>query len=127
MAKRSSQQLEKNFEEQLNSSLFQVLGDLGSRKEAKVFAESFFTKTELSIFAKRLAVAVLLDQGKSYEYIRKLLNVSSATISSVAEHMHLSGNKLALRKLKVESWADTWSLKLMRLFGGKIEESHPYS
>ena len=122
MSKRSSQPLEEMFEQQLNTSLYQVFVDLSSRREAQLFCEGFFSKTDLSIFAKRLAIGVLLDQGKSYEYIRKLLKVSSATISSIAEIMHTKGYKLALHKLKVESWAETWSNKLMRLFGGEIEE-----
>ena len=122
MSKRSSQPLEAMFEQQLNTSLYQVFVDLSSRRESRLFCEGFFSKTDLSIFAKRLAIGVLLDQGKSYEYIRKLLKVSSATISSIAEIMHTKGYKLALHKLKVESWAETWSNKLMRLFGGEIEE-----
>lgn len=122
MSKRSSQPLEEMFEQQLNASLYQVFVDLSSRRESRLFCEGFFSKTELSIFAKRLAIGVLLDQGKSYEYIRKLLKVSSATISSIAETMQTKGYKLALQKLKVESWAETWSNKLMRLFGGEIEE-----
>ncbi len=122
MSKRSSQPLEEMFEQQLNASLYQVFVDLSSRRESRLFCEGFFSKTELSIFAKRLAIGVLLDQGKSYEYIRKLLKVSSATISSIAETMQTKGYKLALQKLKVESWAEIWSNKLMRLFGGEIEE-----
>lgn len=122
MSKRSKQPLEEMFEQQLNASLYQVFVDLSSRRESQLFCEGFFSKTELSIFAKRLAIGVLLDQGKSYEYIRKLLKVSSATISSIAEIMHTKGYKLALQKLKVESWAETWSNKLMRLFGGEVEE-----
>ena len=122
MSKRSSQPLEEMFEQQLNASLYQVFVDLSSRRESRLFCEGFFSKTELSIFAKRLAIGVLLDQGKSYEYIRKLLKVSSATISSIAETMQTKGYKLALQKLKVESWAEIWSNKLMRLFGGKIED-----
>lgn len=119
MAKRSSQQLEQTFEEQLHRSLFQVLADLSSTHEAKVFSSSFFTTTEISIFARRLAIAVLLEQGKSYENIRALLKVSTATISSVAEQMKKPGLVLALRKLKVESWAEEWSEKLLRIFGKK--------
>ena len=122
MSKRSSQPLEEMFEQQLNASLYQVFVDLSSRRESRLFCEGFFSKTELSIFAKRLAIGVLLDQGKSYEYIRKLLKVSSATISSIAETMQTKGYKLALQKLKVESWAEIWSNKLMRLFGGEIED-----
>ena len=122
MSKRSSQPLEEMFEQQLNASLYQVFVDLSSRRESRLFCEGFFSKTELSIFAKRLAIGVLFDQVKSYEYIRKLLKVSSATISSIAETMQTKGYKLALQKLKVESWAEIWSNKLMRLFGGEIEE-----
>ena len=122
MAKRSSQQLEKTFEEQLHRSLFQVLADLSNTHDAEGFSSSFFTSTEVSIFARRLAIAVLLEQGKSYEGIRSLLRVSTATISSVAEQMKTPGFVLALRKLKVESWAEKWSEKLLRIFGKKIKE-----
>lgn len=120
MAKRSMQAIPAELEQQIRTALFQVLSDLNRKKDAAVFAEHFFTETELSIFTKRLAVAMLLQKGESYESIGKILKVSSATISSVAESMHKQGFQIALQKLKVDRWADVWSAKLMRMFGSKV-------
>ncbi len=119
MAKRSAQNLDQTLEAQLYTALAQLIADVKSSKDATSFIESFFTSGERSIFAKRLAIAMLLRQGKKYDDIHKTLKVSTATISSTAEMMQAKGFRMALQKMKVDAWAENWSNTLIRMFGGK--------
>ncbi len=68
------------------------------------FLTTFLTPTEKSVFAKRLEILWLLNQGMSYEAISKQLKVSSATISAVAEMKKLKGIQLATKKLQFAHW-----------------------
>ena len=72
----------------------------------------FLTETEHVVFAKRVSILWELQQGKSYEAIKKDLQVSSATISSVAEHKDRPGWKLAWEKIR----EDEWATKILRKF-----------
>lgn len=100
--------LEKNFAT--------VFADLKTISEVQAFLQDFLTETERAIFAKRLGVAVLLQAGKSYEEIQKILGVSSATISTVMEMMEKKGVQLALQKIADDQWAEKWSDRLLGLF-----------
>jgi len=75
---------------------------------------SLLSEAELSAIAKRLAIAVFLDKGQSYEHIKDVLKVSSATIAGVSENINQKGLQLALQQVKAEEWADMWSIRLSR-------------
>lgn len=81
------------------SQFFQLLADLQKKGEMELFLKSFLTDSELQILSKRLAIVKLLAEKKSYEDIRQELQVSSATIASVAEQMESTGLQLGLRKI----------------------------
>lgn len=102
----SNQGLPREKEARLLEQLDAVLTDLHSRKETTAFLSSFLTPTERLVFAKRLAIAWLLEQGKSYGEISKQLKVSSATISSVAEMSQSEGMQLALKRMELGVWTD---------------------
>jgi TrpR-related protein YerC/YecD len=68
-----------------------ILSALRSQEETKAFFYDFFTKTERIMFAKRLAVAMMIYKGFQYEDIRFILHVSTATISRVADWLDRSG------------------------------------
>ena len=105
------------------SDLFlQLLSDLASIQEVKLFVKDFFTKSEQQMFAKRLAILLALKEGKSYDQIRKRYGVSSATISSVAEVMSSKGLQLVVQKIETERWADALADRIMRWFRWKSEE-----
>lgn len=116
MSQVSAQTLAPSLQKELYFTLFQLLADLSNAKESERFAKDFFGATELSVFAKRIAIAIFLDKGHSYEHIRHNLKVSTATISSVAEHMESEGYQIALQKIKAERWAGDLSSKLVRMF-----------
>jgi len=108
----SSKKLTKKQQQEITQQFITLLSDLRHPNECQTFFESFLTKTEQSVFAKRLGIIWMLDKGKSYEKIKKKLKVSSATISSVAGQMETQGSKLIVGKLRVDDWAQRWTKKV---------------
>lgn len=98
----------------------QVVADIRTPEEAKIFLQDLFGKTELEALAKRLAIAHYLKKGKSYQKIKRTLAVSSGTIASIQKQMTKSGYLgLALKKIQAEEWANNWSKKIGKLIKGK--------
>ncbi len=112
--KKSNQPMNKKIEDQVYKILYQVLSDAKSEVDIEITLKALMSESELSAIAKRLAIAVFLDKRQSYEHIKDVLKVSTATIASVAENMNKKGIQLALAKVKAEEWADVWSIRLSR-------------
>jgi len=112
--KKSAQSMNKKIETQVYKILYQVLADAKNEIDVEITLKSLMSENELSAIAKRLAIAVFLDKRQSYEHIKDVLKVSTATIASVAEGMNQKGIQLALAKVKAEEWADVWSIRLSR-------------
>jgi len=112
--KKSIQSMNKKIEGQVYKILYQVLADAKSEVDIELTLKSLMSDSELSALAKRLAIAVFLDKRQSYEHIKDVLKVSTATIASVAENMNKKGIQVALARVKAEEWADVWSIRLSR-------------
>jgi uncharacterized protein YerC len=112
--KKSTQPMNKKIEGQVYKILYQVLADAKSEVDIELTLKSLMSDSELSALAKRLAIAVFLDKRQSYEHIKDVLKVSTATIASVAENMNKKGIQVALARVKAEEWADVWSIRLSR-------------
>ncbi len=112
--KKSTQPMNKKIEAQVYKILYQVLGDAKNEVDVEITLKALMSENELSAVAKRLAIAVFLDKRQSYEHIKDVLKVSTATIASVAENMNKRGIQMALAKVKAEEWADVWSIRLSR-------------
>lgn len=108
----SSKQLNKTINNQIFKMLYQILADTRNSKEIGILFDDLLTESERTAMAKRLAIAVYLDKGRSYENIKDNLKVSSATIAAVAESMGNPGIQKALNMIKAEEWADEWSGKI---------------
>lgn len=108
----SNKQLNRNIEKQIFVMLHKLLAEVRDEEEIKNLTEDLLTESERTAMAKRLAIAVYLDKGRSYENIKENLKVSSATIATVAEQMGNPGVQTALRRVKAEEWADEWSKKI---------------
>lgn len=70
---------------------------LESREEVKNFFKDFISETEALMLARRIQIAKLLLQGKSYEAIRENLKTSHMTIAGV--HRWLQGGFGGYEKL----------------------------
>jgi uncharacterized protein YerC len=113
----SKQKLNHSIEKQVYTLFYQLLVDIKSLNEAELIMKDLLSTTEKEVMAKRLAIAIFLDKGRSYENIKNTLKVSSATIASVQEQMGNPGMQLALQKVKAEEWADQWAGKISSIMG----------
>jgi uncharacterized protein YerC len=113
----SKQKLNKTIEKQIFGIFYQLLADIKSPTEGQILMHDLLSETERQVVAKRLAIALFLDKGRSYENIKTTLKVSSATIASVQDQMGNPGIQLALNKIKAEEWADEWAGKISSIMG----------
>ena len=111
---KNSGKVNSTIEEQTYRILFQVLTNTKNELDMEQLLRSLLSEAELSALAKRLAIAVFLDKGQSYEHIKDILKVSSATIAGVSENVDKRGMQIALQQVKAEEWADMWSVRLSR-------------
>ena len=106
--------MNKNIQSQVYKILYQVLADAKTEVDIELIMKALMSEAEVMAIAKRLAIAVFLDKGQSYEHVRETLKVSSATIANVAEGMNKRGIQMALARVKAEEWADVWSIRLSK-------------
>ena len=110
----STKKMNSRIESQVYKIFYQVLNDCKNEIEVEQVLKSVMSEVEILAIAKRLAIAVFLDKGHSYEHIKNVLKVSSATVAGVAEKMNDRGLQLAINKVKAEEWADVWSAKISK-------------
>ena len=93
-----------HIESESLNQLFDTIVNLKTREECSKFFEDICTVKEMLDMAQRLDVAVLLDQGVSYQTIAQKINVSTATISRVSRCLNYGsgGYRLALDRLGEE-------------------------
>jgi TrpR-related protein YerC/YecD len=60
--------------------------------EAALFLEDLLTESELEFISRRLRIANLLINGKTYQVIRNELHVSESTISKIAVWLSTKGD-----------------------------------
>ena len=94
----------KNFHSEAAQKLYQALLMLEDTEECANFFEDICTVKEMLDLAQRLDVAVLLDQGASYQAIAQQINVSTATISRVSRCLNYGsgGYRLVLERMEEE-------------------------
>lgn len=112
--KKTNQSMIQKIEEQVYKILYQVLADAKTEVDIELILKSLMSESEIAAVAKRLAIAVFLDKGQSYEHIKDVLKVSTATIATTAGAMNKRGIQMALSRVKAEEWADVWSIRLSR-------------
>ncbi len=112
----SKQDISPKLSRELYRSLCRVVADIKSPEEAQIVLQELLSETERVAIMKRLGIAMLLDKGTSYDKIRKMINVSSATIASMQERMGRRGLQLAIEKMRINTLADEWTGKITGLF-----------
>ncbi len=91
MSQLSKTPLDEGILTELHEQLTYVLSQLNEHEQINSFLSEFLTRTERLMFAKRLAIAVLLKHGYSYRDIRRVIRVSFPTIRSVQFWLEHSG------------------------------------
>lgn len=108
----SQNELADTVDRQVHELLVQVVSDVRSADETQTLLGALLSETERLAVGKRLAIALFLTEGKSYDAIKDLLKVSSATVAKVQEMLDMPGMKLALKKISDDRWASDWAKKL---------------
>ncbi len=92
----------KHIQNKLTDKFFTSILNLESKEECYRFFEDICTIKEILDMSQRLEVALLLDEGKSYQEILAKTGVSTATISRVNKCLNYGsgGYKEAITKLK---------------------------
>ena len=108
----SKQKLDRKIKTKIFASLYQVIIDVGNKKEAQVFCQNLLSEAEEIAVAKRLAILWALKSGFSYSNIRRQFQVSPATIAKLQGDLEKPGVKLILKKIEVDKWASHWEKKI---------------
>lgn len=87
MTQVSKYKLRIDVEKRIYELLSNSLAKIKDRDEVNNFLDDFFSPTEKTVFAKRLAIAVLLSKGNDYQEIRQILRVTPVTISKMSLRM----------------------------------------
>lgn len=90
MTQISKHKLRGNTLERTFDLFIQTLFSIKNKETAKNFVNGFFTPTEKIIFAKRMAIYVMLAKNNSYESIRATLKVSPPTIARASTQLNYS-------------------------------------
>lgn len=114
----SRQGLNRKEKNKIKKLLFQTIVDLKNSDEAHLFLEAILSEVELEVLAKRLAIVHRLDEGQSYDQIKRELQTSSTTVATMAEQLKKNqGLRLALKKIRADEWAEKWASRFERLIG----------
>lgn len=82
MSQVSKHLLEKEVYQEIIDTLFQVVANLSTKADVADFLNEFLSPNEKIMFAKRLAVGILIAQNFDYADIKNLLKVSNSTVST---------------------------------------------
>jgi len=108
----SKRKLDLKIKTEILAALYQVIIDIGNKKEAQIFCQNLLSEAEKTALAKRIAVLWALENGASYSNIRRQFQVSPATIAKLQGDLKKPGVKLILEKIKVDKWASHWEKKI---------------
>lgn len=84
MSQVSRRWLAKDVERRMFEVFWKSLADLKKPKEIQRFLYDLLSPTEQIMIAKRLAIAILLQKGYSYEAICDVLKVSPTTVGKIS-------------------------------------------
>ncbi len=91
-----SEKLSRKERDQLLFEFFRGLGTMrGTEEAAKVFGD-LVSRPELEMIAKRLKIATLLIEDKTYDEIRRHMKVSAPTIARVSAWLQQAGEGFRL-------------------------------
>jgi len=100
----SRYKLPKRTEEKLIRNLNLVLSKISKHEDMTSFLGAFLTETEKLMLAKRLAIAVLLEEGLPESRIAESLHVTRITVAKMRYFLESRGQgyKIALQKISSE-------------------------
>lgn len=106
--------LSKSEKQRLLIALCQAVSSIKDSKEAAQVLTDLLTPSEIEMVAKRLEIAKLLIQGKTYDQVRTKVNAGYSTIGRINTWLNLAGEgfKIAVSRMKKEEKQPTMDEKL---------------
>lgn len=126
MTQLSKRPVDKDVYYSIRDDFLWVLQSIRNPQDVKAFYYDFFTKTERVMFAKRLAVAMMLHKQFSYEDIVYILHVSTSTINRVSEWLDKGGEgtkKFLEKRMLSEEMEDFWK-KVVKTLAYNLRRYH---
>lgn len=107
-----------DLEKRIYDLLSTTLAGIKDKGEINNFLDDFLSPTEKIVFAKRLAIAVLLAKKREYDEIRQILRVTPITISKMSLRMKYGNSSLKRITDKVVASDDNRALfqELLSMF-----------
>lgn len=93
----SKKKLDKTISKKLWNQLLRTFKNAGRMSAADVIVKELFTYTENTMFAKRLAIILLLDRGIPQHVITEELNVSPSTVVRMSLNIEIGKYNQILR------------------------------
>lgn len=84
MSKVSKRVLNKDLEKHIFEVFTKTLASLKTQEEVKNFVEDLLSPSEKTMLVKRLAIAIMLGKGYTWDAIDSILKVSRPTIMNVS-------------------------------------------
>jgi uncharacterized protein YerC len=108
----SRYKLDKISNERIHDLFYRTLTSFKNKDQLCDFLQEFFTPTERTMFAKRLAIAILLAKDWNFRSISKFLKVSTRTILSMnywISHMEANLKKQVMKIIDDEKNEAFWA------------------
>lgn len=87
MPRVTKNKISKLIENEVSIRLLAEFKKVNSKEDLYAFFNKFMTSGEKDLIFRRLAIIKLINQGKKYKEIKKILNVSDNTISNSRDIM----------------------------------------
>jgi len=102
MARFEINKLPKKQRVKIIGELYDALGIIKDREEARSVFRDLFTVSEIAMMSRRIQVAFLIKEGYSYEDISNILSVSRSTIERINHKLkqHGQGFEIMYRNFK---------------------------
>lgn len=124
----SRYKLDKKTEEELIKNLKIVFGKIVKPEEITMLFSSLFSSTEQLMFAKRLAIVVLLNEKIPESQIADILHVTRVTVEKMRLFLETRGEgfNIALKKLEEEKMLQEFKKFLIKLARYSIRAAGGY-
>lgn len=102
--------LSKKTQEDLVFDLVHAIVQAQSVSDVALFLQDLLTKKEIEILSRRLRIAKLLLEGKTYEEVEHILHVSHSTVAKIAAWLSERGEgfRKTVEKLPKQTQEKSW-------------------
>lgn len=95
-------QLPKKQRIKLIAELYDALGEVENRDQAKKVFRDLFTVSEIAMMSRRIQIALLLMENYTFEEISEILKVSKSTVSRINKKLERQGEGFKIMKKNFE-------------------------